>query len=104
VGKWLSYEGWYSDALAVRHPGERWWSFIRPPTRVTEWTQWREPEFWLPSIPRQSSLEVYIELAFRDQKIAQTIPATVEIRGGARGEFAVNLSQYVDLNAGFDRR
>ena len=104
VGNWLSYEGWYSDALAARHKGERWWSFIPPPSRVTEWTQWREPEFWLPSIPPRSGLEVYLELAFRDQRTAQTIPATVEIREGAKGEFAVNLSKHVDLNAGVDRR
>ena len=101
---WLSYEGWYSDALAERHKGEGWWSFIPPPARITAWAQWREPEFWLPSIPPRSSLEVYLELAFRDKSTAQTIPAIVEIREGAKGEFAVNLSKQVDLNAGFDRR
>ena len=104
AGAWLAFEGWYTDALVARHKGERWWSFIPPPTRVTEWTEWREPEFWLPSIPPRSSLEVYLELALRDQKAATIIPATVEIRAGVTGEFPVTLSQNVDLNAGLDGR
>lgn len=101
---WLSAERWCRDSSTTSNATTGRWCFIRPPTGVTDLSQWREPEFRLPSIPPRGSLEVYLELAFHDQEPVQTIPVTLELREAAKGDFPVSVSRDVDLNAGSNKR
>ncbi len=93
---WVPYKHSCADTRI-----ETGWCFIDPPD---DRSNWFEPEIRLRPVSARSSVEVYFELAFREDTPVQMLPATLMLRQAAKGEFPVDLRLDVDLNAGSLRR
>jgi len=80
---------------------ESGWCYVEPPDDRSAWFQ---PEIRLRSISARSGVDLYLELAFREETPVQSLPATLVLRHASKGEFAVDLQREIDLNAQTDRR